>query len=458
MLLVLQHPFADLRRFLAKSAPQVPRPKWPIAEADVDYLRSSGIVRDRRRGGLDDWTTEHHYVDAWRALRFQNGMGRARFTSGSRIPFVFRRFHSSGIVARLDVGFEICAPHDNTAQVLFDTAHLPVAVGREPSRSRLIESGPLLARHFLLATTRRAEVANAPQWWFGAGAPAIVIEYAPGELQLPAAASVLITVGGVSLAHMAVKFGKLRCNVWLLQRGVGSADATRRIRMHLSCLHAECESLRLLLKALDDADKLPIERGEPAAELVELFLVDTIKTVEKPERLGQAQSPLLFAAREALASVNPGQMSALSAMRRHTRERVKAYILASQRSTVTTIHIERLMNDFRNNSGIINTGTARDIVQSVRNEQPRGESDELRLALDALAEQVDALISRLPVGVEQERVTRSLQTLTQEALSEAPDRRWYEISGQGLIEAAQKVGELAPTMTKAVKAVLALLA
>lgn len=470
MLLVLQHPFADLRRFLAEGSPEVPRPKWPLADADVDYLRSSGIVRDRQRGGLDDWTTEHHYVDAWRALRFRSGMGRSRFGAGLRIPYVFRRFHSNGVVARLDVGLEVRAADDeaDAAPVLATAADLLVNVGRERLPTKLIESGPLLASHFLQATTRRAEAGNAPRWWFGAGAPAIVIEHAVGELQLPAQARELITVDGARLAHMAIKFGKLRCNVWFLQKAVNSADATRRIRMHLSCLHAECQSLRLLLKALDDRGKLLIERGAPAAERVELFLLEMIKTVEKPQRLGQAQNPLLLAAREALASINPGELTALSAMRKNTRERVKAYIAASQRLHVTSIHIETLM-DYRHNSGIISTGagdvngivvngTARDIVQNLRNERPGDEPDDLRQALDALAEQVDALIPQLPAGVEQERVARSFQTLTQEALSENPDRRWYEVSGQGLIEAAQKVAELAPTMAQAVKTVLGLLA
>ncbi len=59
---------------------------------------------------------------------------------------------------------------------------------------------------------------------------------------------------------------------------------------------------------------------------------------------------------------------------------------------------------------------------------------------------------------EAEKVSRDLHTLASEATSKAPRKAWYELSGQGLIEAAKTVAAMAGPVTTAVKAVLSLLA
>lgn len=83
--------------------------------------------------------------------------------------------------------------------------------------------------------------------------------------------------------------------------------------------------------------------------------------------------------------------------------------------------------------------------------------DELKEHLEKLNAAVKEMIQRLP-EMQQKQAAQDVQTLTDEALSEKPRRKWYELSAEGLIEAAKTVGEIATPVITAAKAVLAFLA
>lgn len=85
-----------------------------------------------------------------------------------------------------------------------------------------------------------------------------------------------------------------------------------------------------------------------------------------------------------------------------------------------------------------------------------GQSPELQKRLDELAQLVEVLTTKLPPEKAKE-VREDLDTLTAQAKSEAPRQKWYELSAGGLMEAANTVVDMAAPITKAVKAVLALI-
>jgi hypothetical protein len=79
MFLAIQFPFTDARGFLTDGGGRLSRPAWPLVSAGKDFVRSSGLVRPRRRGGVSDWAGEEIYGDAKRALRFQDRLGAKAF-------------------------------------------------------------------------------------------------------------------------------------------------------------------------------------------------------------------------------------------------------------------------------------------------------------------------------------------------------------------------------------------
>ncbi len=63
----------------------------------------------------------------------------------------------------------------------------------------------------------------------------------------------------------------------------------------------------------------------------------------------------------------------------------------------------------------------------------------LETELKDLSDAVQKMTQEMPETQAQE-VTQDLQTLTEEATKDAPRKKWYELSGQGIIDAATAVG------------------
>jgi hypothetical protein len=100
--------------------------------------------------------------------------------------------------------------------------------------------------------------------------------------------------------------------------------------------------------------------------------------------------------------------------------------------------------------------TARNIQDSFNKSSSTVGNTQLKQTLQALTAEVGRLAAKLSKD-EAEKVSQDLQTLTSEATSKSPRRKWYELSAEGLIEAAKTVAEMAEPVSTAVKAVLALL-
>ena len=107
--------------------------------------------------------------------------------------------------------------------------------------------------------------------------------------------------------------------------------------------------------------------------------------------------------------------------------------------------------------GDVNTVAAETVQNSFNRVEGSAAGDELKTALKELHGAVGEMLKQLPPEKQQE-TARDLETLAQEAVSPTPRRKWYELSAEGLLEAAKTVGEMAGPVVTAVKAVIGLLA
>jgi hypothetical protein len=481
LFLVLQHPFADLRGLLGEHSGRLSRPFWPLAEPESDFVRSSGLVRPRRRGGIEEWAGEEVYCDAALALRFPNHLGHAQFGSSpveAVVDRAFRRFHSDGSVARLDVCLKLRIDDDSSSGVaadwikLFrDVLEIPVRVrdGKGQTKPvRLVEAGEVLAQHYLAATTgRRTLSPHQPQdWWLCSGSPALIVEYPRwSSLMLPPHSRRVLDIqeSDTTLWHAWLQFGTHRCSAWFVAMGHADPDWVRRLRIHLSRLHAARESLRLVLFHINYADKLALADNLDRVDAVEQYLNDSIRAIQQPERFGQAQPAVFEAARQALGVAFEGQAASLQLMRRQVAAKVKGYVLRAQRTATVTYNIQgNLMNTSIqlgtvNVTGDFNLVTATNIQNSF-NKAANAEVDaRVKDRLRELALQVANLANQLP-SEDAERVSKDLEALTSEAVSKKPRKEWYELSAKGIIEAAKAVAAMAGPVGVAVKAVIDLLA
>lgn len=509
MYFVLQFPFADMRGFMGGESARLTRPSWPLPSVRRDFVRSSGRVYPRYRGGNSEWPGEDVYADASLALRFPDGLGQFPIGPRSQPTYIekaFRRFYSDGVSARLEVGARLetwselrrivrvkvprdyprfGTPHDIVGghrigpdytqsqwlALFTEFLELPVRIGMrgDPAlKVKLVEAGDRLARHYLHATTRRQPGAPAklPRWRFSSGNPTLLIEY-PYGLEIDAVLHTRFVLqdiaAGVSVLHSWIQLGGQRCSTWFIATtSRGHDDARRRLRIHLLRLHAERECLRLVLECLNE-DKLELTSHAERSDLVQLYLNDAIGLLEKKKRYGVLQSELLNTAHEAMGIALEGQVAALSAMRRQVAAKVRGYL----RTAVTPAKvINNIFGDQVNTNiqmgnisvtGDFNLVTAKNIENSFNKGQAANVSDDLKACLQTLAVEVAKLAKQLPPDAA-ESASKDLASLTSEAVSSKPREAWYQLSANGLLEAAKTIAEMTGPVTTAVKAVLALLA
>ncbi len=477
MFIVIQHPLADVRQFLGPSCERLARPIWPLPEPGVEFIRSSGSVLRRKRGGLTDWSGEDVYCDAASAIRFPNHLGDARFGSGTgsaAIRSVFRRFYSAGVVARTEVGLainaapgQVLATKDVWPGLLSDAARIPIRVGGGKAQP-LIGAGPGLARHYLASTTRKkssvAILANKQNhFWISAGNPCAVVELADGETIEPAhAVAVETNLKSIQLRHAWLSVGPTLVSTWLMACSAETGrEEYRRLRMHLLRLHAERECLRLVLRAAN-AGMINLYASETCSNDLQRYLNDSIRVIQADRRFGIEQSSIQEAAMGAEDAIDEGRKAALLSVRRQIGEKIDAYLLSVRRRSIV---INNVSGDQMNTtlqlgnvsvSGNFNIVTAKQINDSFNAAGKAGVSDELKNALQSLAAEV-AKLAAAAAPEKGEAVAKDLSALTAEATSAQPRKSWCQLSADGLIDAAKAVAGMAEPITIAVKAVLALL-
>jgi len=482
MFLVVQHPFADLRAFCPEAEGRVARPAWPLATPCVDFIRSSGSVQARRRGGVPEWEGEENYCDASAALRFPDSLNHlARGTTAfpAHCNYSFRRFYSQGKAARLEVGMRLASDEDDTVarpdhrrEALFAWLGLEVSVGPHRHRKsglKLVEAGPALAGHYLRASTLRTKEDPAqpplPGWCFQARTPALVIE-APMDdtVSLPRHARALRLPAELgSLHHAWLQLGPRRVSAWFLHSADRQAPQLRALRIHLLRLHSERETLHALLAAVV-SNKLDITSDSARSDAVQHYLNETLRATQRPARHGVQQAEMVDIACDAFNELPENSTATLDTLRRQIGDKVRAYLKRSSEHASTVTHITNL-GTYMNTTiklgsvtvgGDFNLVTAKNIENSFNKAASAG-TPELADKLKALSVQVAELAKKLPAD-QAEKASRDLETLTSEATSEEPRKEWFELSGKGLIEAAKTVAEMAAPVATAVKAVLALLA
>jgi hypothetical protein len=493
VLLVLQFPFADVRPFIpGASGLRLRAPQWPTAEIGKEFVRGYGVVAKRRKGGVEEWPGERLYCQA-RAIRFA-ASPRALIVGDDRRPFAldcaFRRFFSDGeSLVRVEFGFRLTPtrrmPSVSRAQVnrlplsgqdllslITAVLDLPVRiqpqVGTATPGARKFHSCTMaLAAHYLYATTSRQHGNGAvapPSWQCQAGAPIVFVEYEDHEVSDAPRGR---PVKPMELAKLRLTFGDHESEVagiWFLGVAPGAnQDTLRRLRINLLRFHAERECLKQVLRLL--RKPLPVVAGTPESDELQQFLDRSTTVLMKPWRESLPQSEILTAAYQFDQFVTEGEradlLAALASVRRAVFRKVERFTetIIVQGDLVKGDKTVQNKNLTIKKSTVGNVTQADVIVDSFNQIQTSDASAEMKAALTTLTEAVDAMLKARPEQAEQdEKTKRSLEVLTKEATAATPDRAWYEVSANGLIEAAKTVGAIGAPVINAVKVVLGLLA
>lgn len=499
MLVVVQFPLADSRAFVNSETYRLKSPAWPSPEPGKEFIRVSGVVKQRRRGGLDDWSGEGIYCSARRALRFQPRLGRQPVgVFGTSLSFasVFRRFLYDGVaVSRIEVGLRVreveggyVFPFNERDCFNFIEACLSIPVmvpsGKDALAScELGNCSRLLSKHYLYSTTEQVGGALAPvaDWWLYPGMPLLLIEYEDEEiLQLPKYSRLVEPIPFYDILHYCqIERAGKRLGVWFLRRKPDDLDRVRRLRIHLFRLHAERECLKQILRLLSRSNLQPGDRT-PSSDRLQKYLRDSMRLLSPDTHYGFSQSNILEAAQEFENIVTPGERTTLLAQLLNIRKNIyhgleeftlpgsdttgKIHVIAQnvtiiegEAKNIGGVSMTSYQINFGDNAKISGDFVVANTIQNSFNKISSSEvSEDLKAKFKELSEVVAEMSNHLPQD-KARTAARDIEILTNEALSEHPRREWYELSAKGLIEAAKTVAQFTTTVTNAVKAVLALI-
>lgn len=509
MLAALQLAFTDVRRFLDIDTGRLDRPSWPLANVGSDFIRSFGVIERRMRGGIIEWPGEELYCNASRALRFNQPVITFQPPSNPRSRATrlcaFRRFLADGCaVARYEVGFAFQEQRTRRVRglrrsqdfidlchfVLAQEVYLPLNNGARQTCS-LIEADQYLAQQYLRASTLRKLSDKSQEWWVSPGSPLLVIEYDDWHsLEFPkyvrTVDSQILKHANIELSHLLIDFKGKAIGVWLLghrfhtiKKGYFAVnrDLLRRLRLSLLRIHAERESIKTLFRLIA-AGKIQIgQQSEESNNLLQSYLNRAIRVLSKKSYEGLPQSEILDVAYHAEDLITEGEratlLSELANIRHnilknierftqvekqrpvyHITDNEKVYVMYQpfRRDIVTN----QTVNISNSTVGDINQVAAQSIQDSFNKASESSVDGELKNHLIKLNEAVAEMLKGLTES-QQKQAANDLKVLTDEATSEAPRRKWYELSAQGLLEAAKAVGETAVPVIAAVNTVVGLL-
>ncbi|MDQ5823212.1 MAG: hypothetical protein M3441_03250 [Chloroflexota bacterium] len=325
MLLSIQFPFADLRRFVENTG-KLPAPDWPDPKY-TQFVRFFGGIKRRALGGVEGWVNEETICDFRKQLLFSEGLPTIQTGDSSevRTKVAFRRFYFDGKVAgKFDIAIA-SEPHtkklslskQQTANLIKDFVEMRVRI-RKPQgytkRLPLSEAGSRLIELYADASTTTKLAASKAKWWIDPGWPALFLELGPGQdaeipyhyvdhVPLP------LQLKGIELYHCFVQSKNVPMRMWVIKRASSEhwADA-RALRLYLLRLQVEHECLRIVIKHLSDKKIVPTRNTQTSEELQFYFrrALRHIGSLESQAK-GLADPEIARIARQSIDSLKVGK-------------------------------------------------------------------------------------------------------------------------------------------------------
>jgi hypothetical protein len=328
MLLAIQFPFADSRKFVENSR-RLLIPSWPSPTPDSEFVRYFGPVRVRRGGGINGWVGENEVCEADRALRFSDTLSFFDQDTGRRLPLhcAYRRFYFDGwAVAKFEVGLATrkSTRFDLTkkqASGLFNHfLNLPVKVQcpeGENGQVQLGRAGKPLARLYNNASSNLPVKVEPPAWWIRPGLALLFVQVQDDKdaFEVPYWLKTLMppSVPEVVLGHCYVPSpwgGNFR--TWLLWHEGKENEKVRTLRLYLMRLHAEHEALRLVLNNVIN-EKIQFVPRSKSSDYLQFYLNQATRRIGALEKKSSQKydDEIAEIARESINQISPGQRDKL---------------------------------------------------------------------------------------------------------------------------------------------------
>ena len=472
MLLVIQFPFTDLRGFLDGTG-RLDRPAWPIPSPDVEFVRFCGAVRYRKLGGLCGWVGENEMCEAHRSLQLSccPKVNDARSGKVFSTRIAFRRLYFDGLaVGKFELGIStrtrknVALSKHAVKDLVNSFLNMPVRLRECESDFReclLGHSAQYVARLYYYATTKSKDeqITSSNAWMICPGIPLLFLECQSYE-NVPApywSRKVEINDYDLDLYNCLVPFYGKYFRLWLLHNysySISGLEAARRLRIYLLRLHAEHESLRLVLSNII-SENIAIQSRTKLSDNLQCYLNMAIRRIGilDSKFSNQFEDEICEIARESMHTIIPGQRDELIDvlerinMRKNIFKKVKDYI---KKITIIGNVGEVVMGDvFKdiNQSIIATRGAIADGVITLKNQ---GKTD-----LADVISQLDEIISSVDTNIlsnkKKAECADLLNGIADQAKKPEPNKSIIRSLGTSLISIIGTIEPIAQAASKGIE-------
>lgn len=486
MLAFVQFPIADLRYFLKdQDRNKLTKPSWPPSVGmglPRPFVRNFGGVSKRNRGADSAWLDEIVYCNANRAIRF------TKLEKNNRFNLAFRRLFSDGhVVARVEIGASyggfdekwryrdwgfsyeedsvdpFLKPVDLVTEFL--CLHTIVKTSSGSKSKMLGLQGTSLASLFAKATTITKKATSKRM--VKPCIPLVLVECTEDMFKhLPNQFKKIDEndLHGAKLAFGTIKLFGGECGIWFVNYQNCDFKHMRSVRLCLARLHAEREALRCTLEAIEN-QQLKFEPRTVHGDRLEEYLNKKISLVTREYWHGVKQSaikeilemPTQFQSKNELRLLK----QRLDGARKQVANKVQDY-REKQILTAPNVLIEELNMNTKTINNTISGSTINAPVAMAENIQNSFNTISEGSAPEEIKQMMEKLLSEISeagvaFGGQSEMVSKDAASLSQEVASEKPRRKWYELSIEGLKEAAKAVGEVGEPILKTLGTLLPML-
>ncbi|MDO6427563.1 hypothetical protein Q4489_11085 [Thalassotalea sp. 1_MG-2023] len=452
MLITVQFPICDIRRFSEEDKSKLPYPVWPMAEFGT-YIRSTGKIIARPLGGLKSWVGENKVCDAKNALKFPSGFTGYKSLPQYKVKPIFRRFYFDGkISGKYEIGFEIKAAsgklnisgHELSSlilEVLQTKIKLPFS--SQTDKPRAINELPASLRKFYtFSTSYYSPIASPKNKLIKASPPLIFIETSSNETvrsNFNVRNFTEFNNLGVNLNHSYLKHSNSIYRIWHLHTQTGSYKIARELRLTLLRLNAFREGLLFLVNSILTKAINPAPFSDFSSELQLYFNKVAPLCFKLPKN---------FENSDLLDVIYQTENQVMSSEIQELKEIMKDVIQFRQQILSKT---EKLLDMLKDKQGDIVmgdkiktdisgsnhnvVGVGKDVVVENVNISQAWNDNKDKIDLDKLSQELELLVKKLKEeGSEPEQFQELSQVAT--AHKESIDN-----NGEGVFSALSKTGE-----------------
>ena len=475
MLVVIQYPLADLSRFLETSVAKVSRPSWPHPIPYKEFIHFVGPIEPRKKGAIPEASSDGIFCRANRAFRMRqleisiSANMLDYFPSGRLRPQVaFRRLFTEGReLARLEVGLSFPREPNLLNAKAFDyflkcILDLPVSISRGDSgiESTIGSAGEKLADLFRESTSSSAEVEGMTDFIISQS-PLIFLQFQQK--------SVVNVPSKLFAKRVELSFSRgskgLKTTVWRTERrfyndlfqiwiasnrqdSLVRKNEIRNIRLCLFRLHGQIEALKAVLSAVERGI-ISFDTYSESCRRLKDYLEKVHSLLDrKSGAYGVDDEPI----KDSLIHANDFFAELKTKVILENLRVVKGEVV--NKLDILTKEKYAKMNKINNTTVTINGGTfygpvtiADTIKDSFNRIEKIDEAEDIKIHLEQLHREVMDIVEKSDDEELSKGALDDLNRLVEEVQKSEAKRKWYEVSEEGLIEAAQAVGKVIKELT-----------